>query len=487
MTRYFVGKCRIGILVVFIFNTVLLIEHLVVLSQEKPTPHQLNDISKSRDTHDTVHGLDSGRQSIQVIQKDIISHDLPAKVIYDNDPKMQKKLLGFHNVNPIKNKIEKNIKAFKQDMPSDSLLKQYLATRTNVTFLKVNNQSKNATRANKTSAVPSPEELIHLQRNFYQIRDHLVNPFPYKYIIKPKIGCSGDNFIAAFVHSKPDYHDRRDAIRRTWGSLSVPDYRWGNEKFDRKLALIFVIGQSKISKLNDYIEMESYYNGDILVGDFQDSYKNMTLKSLFGLKYAREYCKHVPHLLKSDDDMFINIPLLTQFLDNSTLERSIVGPYNDNSKVYRKGKWNISYKDFPFEVFPPYESGSAYVITMDIVPALFETSHYVPWMFIDDVYITGILGKILNVTHVQTPGRLFAYWNDKKPDYCDLVLDKKIAMTKSTPKLMDTLWSYVIHGKLFVDICKEKVIQDEQLQKKKAEEKLVRMKAVQFQKAKKES
>ena len=52
---------------------------------------------------------------------------------------------------------------------------------------------------------------------------------------------------------------------------------------------------------------------------------------------------------------------------------------------------------------------------------------YVPWLFIDDVYITGILAKIVNARHVLQYG--FAYWNFRAAKGCNFDNDKIITRT----------------------------------------------------------
>ena len=184
---------------------------------------------------------------------------------------------------------------------------------------------------------------------------------------------------------------------------------------------------------------ESEQYGDILRGEFVDTYNNLTLKALLVLKYASEHCKQVPFLLKSDDDMLINIPYMVRVLrKHSLLKRSIIGHPN-NSTVLRSGKWNISYNDFPFEFYAPYMSGAAYVMTMDIVGELFETSKYVPWIFIDDVYITGTLAKICNVT-LRNMGDMAALKLWGTPNYCDVILERSVFKTNALPGKLNDIW-----------------------------------------------
>ncbi|NXD32714.1 B3GT4 galactosyltransferase, partial [Spelaeornis formosus] len=55
-------------------------------------------------------------------------------------------------------------------------------------------------------------------------------------------------------------------------------------------------------------------HGDILQGDFADTYGNLTRKTLLLLRWARACCAGSPFLLKADDDVFVNVPAVTQHL-----------------------------------------------------------------------------------------------------------------------------------------------------------------------------
>lgn len=44
---------------------------------------------------------------------------------------------------------------------------------------------------------------------------------------------------------------------------------------------------------------------------FQDSYHNLTLKTVMGLKWMSIFCPHAKFILKTDDDIYVNVPLLT--------------------------------------------------------------------------------------------------------------------------------------------------------------------------------
>ena len=55
------------------------------------------------------------------------------------------------------------------------------------------------------------------------------------------------------------------------------------------------------------LQKESSINDDLLQKPFRDSYETLTTKTLEILRWYLECCDHVPYLLKTDDDMYINV------------------------------------------------------------------------------------------------------------------------------------------------------------------------------------
>ena len=289
------------------------------------------------------------------------------------------------------------------------------------------------------SAAMSAFELA-LEQSYYRRQATIVNPFQYTMITTPRIACPHDVFLIIVIHSHPTYRDRRDAIRRTWGR-----YGNGHVAANQRTRLVFSLGvDTNVSA--DTIRSESDIYDDIIQGNFNDVYRNLTLKSLMGLKWVSENCDRdtVPYMLKSDDDMFIEIPYLIEILLTRRPTRSIMGPLNTQSSVRRTGKWALTKKVFPFDWYPPYESGSCYVISNDIVRELYETSAYVTPIFIDDVYVTGILARIIGANHIRQTGFVKGKRDaTTAPVARDFVSRGRIAGTQVTPDLMYKLWKEV--------------------------------------------
>ena len=170
-----------------------------------------------------------------------------------------------------------------------------------------------------------------------------------------------------------------------------------------------------------------------------DSYRNLTLKSLFLLKYATEFCGDVPFLVKSDDDMLINVPYLARVLQTQKVKRSIIGYICPNSAVHREGKWEVSRAEYPLERYPKYASGSAYVIQIPLASELLEASKYVRWFSMEDVYVTGILAKEVKANHV-TMNNKFDMFSRRVPNYCDVIRETKMFTWLAAPEVLTEIW-----------------------------------------------
>lgn len=147
-------------------------------------------------------------------------------------------------------------------------------------------------------------------------------------------------------------------------------------------------------------------------------------------------------VFKCDDDMFVNVPAILDVIRSEDLRGAIMGPYNDGARVRRKGKWALGRTEYPFHYFPPYESGSGYLISADLLEPLRNASDFVPYIFVDDVYVTGILGRVIGARHVTRPG--FAYWTDRAPSACAIVNGSVLTGTRVTASRQRQIWNSLV-------------------------------------------
>ena len=187
---------------------------------------------------------------------------------------------------------------------------------------------------------------------------------------------------------------QRDAIRVTWGAplhrrVAQPDIR-----------LAFVLGRDRkcpvVALCAETLRRESRLYGDLVVADFVDTYRNLSLKSLFGLAWARRRCRSARYIVKVDDDVYLRPDLLPRVrrLRTGSSDSVIVGSLNVNSTVQRRGIWRVDQRAFPAHVFPSYCSGSVYAMTSAVADRLLAVAmtdaESAPFP-LEDVYITALL------------------------------------------------------------------------------------------------
>ena len=69
--------------------------------------------------------------------------------------------------------------------------------------------------------------------------------------------------------------------------------------------LVFIVGLQE-DKVAD-LEEESDQNGDLVITEHLDSYNNLTLKTMAAFDWMLTFCPQTEYLLKTDDDMFIQV------------------------------------------------------------------------------------------------------------------------------------------------------------------------------------
>ncbi|KAM9323862.1 beta-1,3-galactosyltransferase 4 [Gastrophryne carolinensis] len=209
-------------------------------------------------------------------------------------------------------------------------------------------------------------------------------------LLSPASACSSAPFLLILVPSAPSHRDRRDTIRQTWGSPS-------SSAASSSLTL-FVLGVPGTVEGRSALLHEAVTHGDIIQANFTDSYRNLTLKTLTALTWALRKCQGAKFLLKADDDVFVNTPALSAFLQD---QRGLgyfgrvhwrVAPFRD-----LEHRHYVSPDIYAGDYFPPYCSGTAYVLSFGVIGHIVQKVGSGPWPTVEDVFI-GILAKAAGIT-----------------------------------------------------------------------------------------
>ena len=100
--------------------------------------------------------------------------------------------------------------------------------------------------------------------------------------IEPK--CATSALLLVLITSAPGNSDRRNAIRNSWCSndakSSVRSTQQRTQTNQLSWHCIFLIGRDSNAQTNADVLKESQYFSDILYGDYEDSYRNLSFKVL---------------------------------------------------------------------------------------------------------------------------------------------------------------------------------------------------------------
>lgn len=238
--------------------------------------------------------------------------------------------------------------------------------------------------------VESTAEKVVKTKDIYE-RGHMSDPASVSNICPNK---GTDVNLLILVTSAPTHREQRLSIRQSWGHYGIR----------RDISIGFVLGRTLDQRIEDQLSAENYMYSDLIRGNFIDSYRNLTLKTISLLEWTSTNCPNATYLLKTDDDMFINVPKLLQFIESHlSYKRSIFGRLAKKWKPIRnkKSKYYVSPEQYFPPVFPPFTTGPAYLMTSDIIVELYNKSLSQTYLKLEDVYTTGIVAQLLNIHRIN--------------------------------------------------------------------------------------
>lgn len=229
-----------------------------------------------------------------------------------------------------------------------------------------------------------------------------MNPHEFEFTINPGYRvCSADlgesKILICMIANRPENFEKRKLIRQTWS----------NHSFFPNVRIIFLTGLSNDSNVNLKLEQENQIYKDIVQENFIDTYRNLTLKTIMGYKWISNYCSKVAFVLKVDDDIVVNTPVLLDYLNelilkNKHTKNSYFGNHKENSLIYRDPnvRYYARYDEIAGEYFPLYHFGIGYLITGDLAAPFYEMSLETKFFYLEDVY-SGLLAQKLQVNYVN--------------------------------------------------------------------------------------
>jgi len=320
----------------------------------------------------------------------------------------------------------------------------------------------------------------------------------FQFILEPRRTCSDKTYFLVLVHSQPQHFKERELIRQTWGSVTKMEgwevrtvFLLGQytkntvetEKSDQRVSHNSLKSRSlhqdvffKSDPLNSelykadstelLVKLESDVHGDIIQGSFADTPRNLTYKHVMGYKWVDERCFSKPKfVLKSDDDVFIEMYHLFNFVSavygthpGPSLVCDVIPAGTAPHRTHREEVVAAEREFFNKKMHPKYCSGAAYLITPSLVQTFLQATREVPALWVDDVYMTGMVREYLgvspfylNLRYTYEVGRPTKWLHSKKkkplpfifvvPDSSSSSTNTRQAPTMSWGDLVRSLWS----------------------------------------------
>ncbi|KZC13307.1 PREDICTED: beta-1,3-galactosyltransferase 5-like [Dufourea novaeangliae] len=252
------------------------------------------------------------------------------------------------------------------------------------------------------NATPSAQPYLLNELPFGD-RSTLIDIKDFRFTINHDPCNRSSPLVLMLVHSAPENLLKRNVVRETWGQHTPA------------VALLFLVGSS--DEYQAQLEGENRKYKDLIQGNFLDVYRNMTYKHVMALKWATYHCPSAKYILKLDDDVFVHIPAMLDFLTRDLspwgARRLILCDLLSVGTVKRswRSKWRVSPLEYPGRYYPAYCAGWAILYSPDSVFLLYREAQREPYFWIDDVHVTGTLARKVNLTQTSLHYLVLTYEN----------------------------------------------------------------------------
>lgn len=270
--------------------------------------------------------------------------------------------------------------------------------------------------------------------------------------------CSGDVHLLMVVKSVIEQHDRREAVRKTWGKEQEID--------GKKIRTLFLLGSPSAGKdsknLQKLAEYEDRIYRDILQWDFMDTFFNLTLKEVNFLKWFNIYCPRVQFIFKGDDDVFVNTNNVLELLGFRKEDPKVGGLFVGDTISKAVPIRNSQSKYFiPKELYdkpyPPYVGGGGFLMASGLARKLFAVSDDTELFPIDDVFLGMCLQKAGHAPELHPGFKTFGIMKRKvSPMNNDPCFYRNLLVIhKLSPEELLNMWKIVFNEHL---ICSKRII-----------------------------
>ncbi|VDD82816.1 unnamed protein product [Mesocestoides corti] len=261
-----------------------------------------------------------------------------------------------------------------------------------------------------------------------------IGDFPLRYLTLSKSVChpdhsSSQNFdVVVVVKSGVSNFERRQNFRQLYGgitnanadsvlglriglvfSVGIPRKQTNNifQRGDRLVKLINNGGEfltpEALHTVSQRVKEEIDIYDDLVVGDYEDTYFNLTKKTIYAFNWAASFCRRSePTILFVDDDFPFSEKHLARALRLMTAEQRrnlLHGKLVKDGRVFRFGqpsyeRWCLHKNEAPWPLFPTYAYGVCLLVGFPQVEKLALGMLFTQQFHVDDSWIGLIAAKL---------------------------------------------------------------------------------------------
>ncbi|XP_047133858.1 N-acetyllactosaminide beta-1,3-N-acetylglucosaminyltransferase 4 [Hydra vulgaris] len=181
------------------------------------------------------------------------------------------------------------------------------------------------------------------------------------------------------ISSRVNHTERRNLIRESWGNSSY----WNTTE---TYLIVFVVGIVTENRIMNKTLAEAKVTKDILYLNVTEDFYLLAEKVIIGLTWAKKNLKFKA-VLKGDDDAFMNIDNILEFINRNNVINGYFGNKLTNLQVLRTGRYMVTKEEWNPDFFYPYCSGGGFLLTNSSVYKMIEIFDLQKKFRIDDAYI----------------------------------------------------------------------------------------------------
>nr|CDS21079.1 galactosyltransferase [Echinococcus granulosus] len=160
--------------------------------------------------------------------------------------------------------------------------------------------------------------------------------------------------------------------------------------------------EGKAAEVMEKLNEEIAIHDDIVMADYEDTYYNLTFKTVTNYRWMSAFCgaENVKLFMTMDDDHRVNLSMVDAFMKRIPEKKrrySTFGYIADYDLAYRSPlkKWFLSYSEFPWDKMYPYLRGFAQIIGPGVVDDMAIGTAYTRYNYApEDVFLGMVAYKL---------------------------------------------------------------------------------------------